>query len=130
MARKLRLKKWDSAAHPETEADIARYWEACLEEGRDAPAVITSALGSITHARGMSQLARKTGLTRDGLYNALSQGGNPELGTVMKVIRALGLEIRVRPRRGSGPRDLRQRIFDEPASGGPGRSGPRASRSR
>ena len=52
------------------------------------------ALGNIARARGMSQLARKTGLTREGLYKALSPGGNPEFGTVMKVIRALGLELR------------------------------------
>ncbi len=94
MARKLKLKKWDSAAHLETEADISRYWEACLEEGRDDPAFITSALGNIARARGMSQLARKTGLTREGLYKALSPNGNPEFATVMKVIRALGLELR------------------------------------
>jgi DNA-binding phage protein len=45
MAAKLKLKKWDSAEHLKTEADIARYWEACLEEGRDDPAFITAALG-------------------------------------------------------------------------------------
>ncbi len=94
MAGKLKLKKWDSAAHLKTEADITRYWDACLEEGRDDPSFITSALGNIARARGMSQLARKTGLTREGLYKALSPGGNPEFGTVMKVIRALGLELR------------------------------------
>jgi len=93
MATKLKLKKWDSAKHLETEADIARYWEACLEEGRDDPAFITAALGNIARARGMSQLARKTGLTREGLYKALSPGGNPEFATVMKVIRALGLGL-------------------------------------
>ncbi len=94
MAGKLKLKKWDSAAHLETEADIARYWEACLDVGRDDPAFITAALGNIARARGMSQLARMTGLTREGLYKALSPGGNPEFGTVMRVIRALGLELR------------------------------------
>ncbi len=48
----------------------------------------------------MSQLARKTGLTREGLYKALSPGGNPEFGTVMKVIRALGLELHGAPAKG------------------------------
>ena len=75
MATKLKLKKWDSAEHLKTEADITRYWEACLEEGRDDPAFITTALGNIARARDMSQLARKTGLTREGLYKALSPGG-------------------------------------------------------
>ena len=93
MAGKLKLRKWDSAAHLKTEADIARYWEACLEEGRDDPAFITAALGNIARARGMTGLARKTGLTREGLYKALSPDGNPEFGTVMRVIRALGLEL-------------------------------------
>ena len=66
MAGKLKLKKWNSAAHLKTEADIARYWEASLEEGRDDPAFITTALGNIARARGMTGLARKTGLTRRG----------------------------------------------------------------
>jgi|SRR3990172_4483191 len=90
----LRLKKWDSAEHLKTEEDIARYWEACLEEGGDDPAFITGALGTIARARGMSDLARKTGLTREGLYKALAPDGNPEFSTVMKVIRALGLRLR------------------------------------
>ena len=51
MAAKLKLKKWDSASHLETKADIARYWEACLEEGRDDPAFITTALGNRPRAR-------------------------------------------------------------------------------
>jgi probable addiction module antidote protein len=63
--RRLKLRKWYSAAHLETEADMARYWEACLEEGRDDPAFITAALGNIARARGMTGLARKTGLTRE-----------------------------------------------------------------
>jgi probable addiction module antidote protein len=96
----LKLKKWDSAEHLKTEEDIARYWEACLEEGGDDPTFITTALGTIARARGMSELARKTGLTREGLYKALSPGGNPEFSTVMKVIRALGLELRGAPARG------------------------------
>lgn len=66
MAAKLELKKWDSAQHLNTEAEIARHRDACLEEGRDDPAFITTALGNIARGRGMSQLARKTGLTREG----------------------------------------------------------------
>jgi probable addiction module antidote protein len=100
MAGKLTLKKWDSAAYLKTEADVARYWQACLEEGRDDPSFITAALGNIARARGMTRVARKTGLTREGLYKALSPGGNPEFGTVMKVIRALGLEVRGAPAKG------------------------------
>jgi probable addiction module antidote protein len=86
--------KWDSAEHLKTEEDIAVYWEACLEEAPDDAAFITAALGTIARARGMSRLAHHTGLTREGLYKALSPDGNPEFATVMKVIRALGLHLR------------------------------------
>ncbi len=93
----LKLKKWDTAEHLKTEEDVARYWEACLDEGADDAAFITTALGTIARARGMSNLARETGLTREGLYKALSPDGNPEFSTVMKVIRALGLHLQGSP---------------------------------
>lgn len=89
----IKLKKWDSAEHLKTEEDIAVYWEACLEEAQDDAAFITAALGTIARARGMSRLAHDTGMTREGLYKALSPDGNPEFATVMKVIRALGLHL-------------------------------------
>ena len=93
----IKLKKWDSAEHLKTEEDIALYWEACLEEADDDPAFITAALGTIAKARGMSQLARDTGMTREGLYKALSADGNPEFATVLKVVRALGLKLHAEP---------------------------------
>jgi probable addiction module antidote protein len=89
----IKLKKWNSAEHLKTEDDIAQYWEACLEEGGDDPAFITATISTIARARGMSDLARRTGMTREGLYKALSPDGNPEFATVMKVIRALGLYL-------------------------------------
>ena len=91
---KVKLRKWDSAANLKTEEDIALYWEACLDEAKEDPAFITAALATIARARGMTALARETGLTREGLYKALSPDGNPEFATVMKVIRALGLHLR------------------------------------
>ena len=90
---KLKLRKWDSAAYLKTEKDIALYWEACLDEAKEDPAFVTAALATIARARGMTALARETGLTREGLYKALSPDGNPEFATVMKVIRALGLHL-------------------------------------
>jgi probable addiction module antidote protein len=72
---------------------MAAYLEACLEEAPDDPAFIASALGTIARARGMADLAKQTGLTREGLYNSLSKDGNPSLGTVMKVMKALGLRL-------------------------------------
>ena len=82
---------WDAAEHLNTAADMATYLEAALEDG-DA-SVIAVALGDIARAQGMTEIARKTGLGRESLYKALSAEGNPEFSTVLKVIRALGLEL-------------------------------------
>lgn len=86
-------KAWDSAEHLKTEEDILLYLEACLEEAGDDPAFITHALGIVARARGMSKLARDTGMTREGLYKALSESGNPSFATIYKVARALGLRL-------------------------------------
>ncbi len=75
--------------------DTADYLEACQENGD--PALITAALGDIARARNMSQLAKDAGLTRAGLYKALSPEGNPSFATVAKVAKALGLKVTLRP---------------------------------
>lgn len=85
------LRKWDVVDHLNTERDMALYLEACLEE--NDPALVAAALGDIARARGMAQLARDTGLTREGLYKALSADGNPSFATVMKVMQALGFSL-------------------------------------
>ena len=82
---------WDAAEHLETEEDMAAYLEAALEEG-DA-SLVAAALGDIARAKGMTEIARQTGLGRESLYKALSPEGNPELGTILKVIRSLGLSL-------------------------------------
>jgi probable addiction module antidote protein len=84
---------WDSAQYLQTKEDIADYLEAVLEDGD--PALITHALGVIARAKGMSQIGRATGLGRESLYKALSAQGNPEFATVLKVIHALGLKLKV-----------------------------------
>jgi len=89
-----KLSKWDSAAHLKTEEDIALYLEACVEEAGEDAAFIAKALGTIARARGMSQLARDTGLGRESLYKALSGEGNPSFGTILKVCRALGVQLK------------------------------------
>jgi len=86
--------RWDAADTLKTDEDAALYFQACLEEDPGDGSLIRAALGDIARARGMSQLARETGLSREGLYQALSAKGNPEFGTIMKVIRALGLKLR------------------------------------
>src|SRR5579859_563217 len=85
--------RWDAANSLKTDNDMALYFEACLEEDPGDGSLVRAALGDIARARGMSQLARETGLSREGLYQALSAKGNPEFGTIMKVIRALGLKL-------------------------------------
>jgi probable addiction module antidote protein len=88
-----KLNKWDSAKYLKTEADIAAYFAACLEEAGDDAAFIAHALGVIARARGMTQLAKDTGLGRESLYKALSGEGNPSFATILKVVKALGLKL-------------------------------------
>ncbi len=84
---------WDSARYLQTKEDIADYLEAVLEDGD--PALITHALGVIARSKGMAEIGRATGLGRESLYKALSARGNPEFATVLKVIHALGLKLKV-----------------------------------
>ena len=82
---------WDVAEHLETAEDMAAYLEAVLKEGD--PALVAAAMGDIARAKGITQIARETGLGRESLYKALSPEGNPEFATVLKVVRALGLRL-------------------------------------
>ena len=87
--------RWDAADHLKTNDDIRAYLEACAEEDPGDGSLIRVALGDIARARNMSQLARKVGMSREGLYKALSDKGNPTFTTVMKVAHALGLDLRI-----------------------------------
>ncbi len=93
----VKLRKWDSAEHLKTDEDMVQYLQACLDEAGDDAAFIAKALGTIARAKGMTQLARDTGLTREGLYKALSADGNPSMATMMKVMKAMGLRFTVEP---------------------------------
>ena len=84
---------WDSAKYLKTDEDIADYLEAVFEDGD--PALISYALGVVARAKGMTQIAQAAGLGRESLYKALSPDGNPEFATVLKVVRALGLKLKV-----------------------------------
>lgn len=86
---------WDAADHLETKEDIAAYLEAALEEGD--PSLVVAALGDVARSKGMTQIARETGLGRESLYKALSLEGNPEFATVLKVLQVLGLRLHVVP---------------------------------
>jgi probable addiction module antidote protein len=88
-----KFSRWDAADDLKTDEDMSLYFEACFEEDPGDGSLIRAALGDIARARGMTQLAHDTGLTREGLYKALSAEGNPEFTTIMKVIKALGLRL-------------------------------------
>ncbi len=89
-----RFSRYDSADYLNTGEDIAAYLEAVMDEAGDNPAYIAQALGVIARAQNMSQLARNVGMSREGLYKALSEDGNPSFATIMKVAHALGLRMR------------------------------------
>jgi probable addiction module antidote protein len=84
---------YDVAAQLRTPEEMAAYFDAWLEEAPDDVAGIARALGDIARAKGMAQVARDTGLSRESLYKALSAGGNPSFATVLKVARALGVRL-------------------------------------
>ncbi len=93
----LKTVPYDSAAYLEGDQAIAEYLEEAMKiamEDSD-PSFITVALGTVARATGMSQIARDAGLSRESLYKALSSEGNPEFGTVLKVMQALGLKLSV-----------------------------------
>lgn len=87
--------KWDGAEHLDTPEAIAAYLEAAFEDGD--PKVITHALGNVARAKGISQIAKDAGVTRAGLYKALSADGDPRLTTLLGVFKSLGLAVSVHP---------------------------------
>jgi len=90
----VKISRYDTAEYLDSDEAIQAYLDAVLEEGGDDPAYIVHALGIIARAKNMSQLARDTGLSREGLYKALSEEGNPTFATVAKIVKALGLKIK------------------------------------
>ena len=89
----LKTRPWDSAEHLKTDEDMVAYLDACLTEAGDDAAYIAHALGVIAHAKGMTQLARDTGLGRESRYKALSGEGKPSFATILKVMQALGVRL-------------------------------------
>jgi probable addiction module antidote protein len=85
--------KYDVAEHLRTPEEMAAYLEACLEEANGDAAFIAKALGDIARAKGMSQVARDAGLSRESLYKALSGERTPNFDTILKVLTALGLKL-------------------------------------
>jgi probable addiction module antidote protein len=92
----LKVFPFDPARHLQTEEDILYYLDAAME-GND-PKHIAGALGDVARSKGMTEIARRAGLGRQALYNALSKDGNPTLETLTSVLTALGLELTVQKR--------------------------------
>ena len=88
---------YDVSQHLRTPEEMAAYLDAWLEEGPDDVVGIARALGDIARAKGMSQVARDAGLSRESLYKALGENGNPSFATVLKVVRALGVKFHAEP---------------------------------
>ena len=92
MAR-MKTTRFDVAEHLRTPEEMAAYLEACIEEADGDATFIAKALGNIAKAKGMAQVARDAGLSRESLYKALSGERSPGFDTILKVIAALGLEL-------------------------------------
>lgn len=84
---------YDVVDYLTTPEDCAAYLDACIEESDGDAAFIAKALGDIARAKGMTQVAKDTGLSRESLYKALSGERNPDFSTILKVIRALGVKL-------------------------------------
>lgn len=91
------FQRFDVADHLIDLDDVAGYLSLALEESGDDPTAVPRALGVIARSQNMSELARKVGMSRDGLYKALSDQGNPTWSTILKVTHALGLRLTLRP---------------------------------
>ena len=89
--------RWDIQDALRSPEECAAFIEAAIEEAADDPAFITLVLGEVARSRGMAQTARDAGLTREGLYKALTPEGNPSFATVLKVLAAFGLRMHVAP---------------------------------
>jgi probable addiction module antidote protein len=98
--KKTKTSRYDVAEHLRTPEEMAAYLEACFEEANGDAAFIAKALGDIARAKGMTQVARDAGLSREILYKALSSERSPGFDTILKVVAALGLKLHAEPSHG------------------------------
>lgn len=89
------ISKFDIADYLDSNEMIAEYLNVVIEEGDDSEIVV--AIGNIAKAIGMTKIAEETGMSRPSLYKALSEGAKPQFSTIMKVLKAVGGQIRVNP---------------------------------
>lgn len=89
----VKTRKWDASEHLDSEEMIFAYMNEVFEDGD--PSLIAAAIGDVARARGMTQIAKTAGVSRESLYKALREGANPEFATIMKILRALHIRISV-----------------------------------
>lgn len=89
--------KWDAANYLDSQEDIALYLEAAIAE--DDPALLAAAIGDVLRTKGMTEAAAATGVTRAGLYRGFSEEGDPKLSTFMTVLKHIGVEISLTPKK-------------------------------
>ena len=92
---KIRLSKFDISDYLDSNEMIAEYLNTVLEDGTDAEMLI--AIGNVAKAMGMTNIAEKTGMSRPSLYKALSEGAKPQFSTIMKVLKAVGVQLHINP---------------------------------
>jgi probable addiction module antidote protein len=92
-----KLSEWDGAKYLQTREDVALYLAACFAEGGSDAAFLAQALDDIARSPGLAQLARETGLDGDGFARSLAPDGRPSFEALLKLIHALGLQLRVEP---------------------------------
>jgi len=97
--RKTKTTRYDVAEHLRTPKEMAAYLESVLEESNGDASMVAKAIGDIARARGMSQVAKDSGLSRESLYKALSGERSPGIDTILKVISALGIKLHAEARR-------------------------------
>ena len=95
--KKTLTSRYDVAEHLRTPKEMALYLQACIEESNGDAAFIAKALGDIARAKGLAQVAKESGLSRESLYKALSGDRIPGFDTVLKVLAALGLSLHTKP---------------------------------
>lgn len=88
-----KYKRFDAADYLKNLDDVAVFLKVALEDSAEDPSAVPHALGIIARSQNMSELARRVGMSRDGLYKALSEEGNPTWSTILKVTKALGLRF-------------------------------------
>ncbi|MCL2680383.1 MAG: putative addiction module antidote protein [Coriobacteriia bacterium] len=91
----VKLTRFDTSEYLETEEDIAAYLDVVLAD--NDPQMLNVALGNIARARGMTEIAKRAGVSRESLYRSLSAEGNPSAATLLKIVSALGIQLHATP---------------------------------